>query len=270
MKIMAFAAIVALAPVFTSAAYANEEREFCADRPGKGTPPCILSKAQLQIEMSVFDWTRERSGGVETNTSLIGDTLIRVGISNYTEARIGWTPLGIVRTRDLATGARTRDSSIGDITLGFRTSLKNPDGSGLSIALQPSVSLPVGGSAIGSGTWGASLVMPMNVPLSEKFQLSLSPEIDAAPNGSGSGRHLRFGGVAGIGFPLGETLSSGVEIAAFRDDDPAGRTTSATADFTMAWTPAALKGFQIDAGLYAGLNDDTPGLQLVFGMAKRF
>ncbi len=251
-------------------ARADGLRDFCADRPGKGTPPCILDKGHIQAEMSLIDLTHGRSADATNDAALIGDLLIRAGVSKTTELRIGWTPFGVVYNHDLLTGLRTRNSSIGDITLGFRTSLKNPDGSGISIAVQPSVSLPTGGSAIGNGTWSASVALPISVPLTQSVQLALTPEIDAAPNSDGLGRHPRYGGVIGVGVPLGERVSAGVEVAAFRDQDPTGRSTKATFDMTLAWMPKAVKDFQIDAGVYAGINSETPRLQFALGIAKRF
>jgi hypothetical protein len=259
-----------LISVIAAPAHANGLRDFCPDRPGKGTPPCILDKGHMQAEMSLIDWTRDQTADSVNDTTLIGDLLIRAGITKTTEIRIGWTPIGIVRSRDVLTGVHSRMASTGDVSLGFRTSLKNPDGNGFSLAIQPSVSRPTGGSSIGSGTWGASLVVPMSVQVSKVIQLALTPEFDASPDSDGQGRHARYGGVIGIDMPLGATLSGGVELAAFHDEDPTGRSTAATIDMTIAWTPKAVKDFQIDAGLYAGLNRQTPGLQMVLGIAKRF
>ena len=32
-----------------------QERDFCADRPGKGSPPCVLDKGRFQVEVSGAD-----------------------------------------------------------------------------------------------------------------------------------------------------------------------------------------------------------------------
>jgi Putative MetA-pathway of phenol degradation len=270
-RVRIFALFVAMLTCAAAApARAEGLRDFCADRPGKGTPPCVLDKGHIQAEMSLIDVTRDRSPDADNDTALIGDLLIRVGVSKTTELRIGWTPIGVVNNHDLHTGLRTHSSSIGDISLGLRTSLKKPDGSGFSIAVQPSISLPTGGSAIGNGTWGASVILPMSVPLTKAIQLGLAPEFDATPDSSGRGRHARYGGVIGLGVPVSATLSTGVELAAFRDEDPAGHSIKATFDMTLAWMSKAVKDFQIDAGFYAGMNDQTPGLQIVLGLAKRF
>lgn len=264
--------VVVLGLSLTSAAHARDRvlRDFCADRPGKGTPPCILDPGHIQTEMSLVDFVRDRSPRVLSNTILIGDLFIRAGLTDATELRIGWTPFGIFQMRDLATSGVMHNSGVGDVMLGFRTNLKSPDGSGVSIAVQPSVSLAVGGSAIGAGAWGVSLVVPMSFQLKSAIQFALTPEVDAAPNADGSGRHVRYGGVVGVGIPMTSTIAAGVELAAFRNDDPLGHVSNATADVTLAWTPKANPAFQFDAGAYVGLNDHTPEVEIVLGVAKRF
>jgi hypothetical protein len=51
--VRSFALLVALL-IYAIAAPAHAEglRDFCPDRPGKGTPPCILDKGHIQAEMS--------------------------------------------------------------------------------------------------------------------------------------------------------------------------------------------------------------------------
>ncbi len=260
---------VALALSFASAAQARDLRDFCADRPGKGTPPCTLDAGHIQVEMSLVDITHDRSSDAQTDTTVVGDLLVRAGITDMTELRVGWTPFGSVRTLDRPSNIVSHISSVGDVTLGLRTNLKNPDGSGWSIAVQPSVTLPVGGNAVGASTWGTSLVLPMSLEVTRSLQLALTPEIDAAPDSDGTGRHARFGGVFGAGVAVTSAFNMGAELATFRDNDPSGHATNATADLTLAWMPDSTKDFQLDAGLYAGLNRDTPDVQFVIGIAKR-
>jgi len=65
-------------------------------------------------------------------------------------------------------------------------------------------------------------------------------------------------------------VNLGAELWVDVDDDPSGRVTKASFDLTAAWTPAALKDVQLDAGAYLGLNRKTPDLELVVGIAHRF
>jgi hypothetical protein len=94
------------------------------------------------------------------------------------------------------------------------------------------------------------------------------PEIDEAVNRSGKGRHLAYGGAAGLGLPLGPTVGVEADFAAFRDQDPQGHGTSATAGASLAWQ--AGKQTQIDVGGTAGVNANSVDRTLYLGIARRF
>ncbi|VVT04279.1 exported hypothetical protein [Sphingomonas sp. EC-HK361] len=146
----AIAACLALLPVAAQA----EDREYCPDRPGLNTPACTIAPGKVSVETSIADWTLDNQPDSRTDTVLIGDTVVRVGLAEAIEARIGWTPYGHVRTRDKATGAIDSAGRVGDVTLGMKANFLHPDGDGLAIALLPYVSLPVGRTPVGAGDWG--------------------------------------------------------------------------------------------------------------------
>lgn len=110
--------------------------------------------------------------------------------------------------------------------------------------------------------------LPVAVELGGGVQFGLTPEVDAAVNGSGSGRHLAYGGAAGIGVPLGRKLSLGVDVAVFRDEDPDGAATTASGGASLAWQ--AGKETQLDIGGTVGLNRASPDATLYLGIAHGF
>ncbi len=247
----------------TPAAAADDA--FCADRPGLATPPCTLAPGRTQIEIGLADWTLDRQKETRTDTVVAGDTLLRFGLSPILEAQLGWTAYGRVRTRDRLVGGVTRMSGIGDVRLSVRRSLS---GSGGPVAIQPFVTLPTGGSAIGAGDWGAGVLLPAQFDLAPSVQLGLTPEIDAAVDADGSGRHLAFSGVAGLSASVAPKLDLTGEVAAMRDDDPARSTTSLLASLSLAYYSTA--NSQFDVGLVAGLNRTAPDVELYVGIARRF
>lgn len=263
---MRFAIFPLMALAFASPAKA--ERDFCGDRPGLDTPPCTLEAGRLQIEIGIGDWVLDRQAATRTDTIATGDLLLRFGLNDSTEAQIGWTAYGHVRERDRISGTVDRLSGIGDVTVAVRHNLKNPDGSGLSIAVQPYATLPAGNSAIGAGDWGAGLLMPVTLDLTDDIHLGLTPGIDAAVDSDRSGRHLSFGSVASVAFDISDAVGTTVELAAFRDEDPHGHSTQALAAISFAWQ--ADENLQFDIGANAGLNRDTPDIELYFGLSRRF
>lgn len=253
-----------------SAAHAGNLRDLCPDRPGKGAPACTLDPGHVEYETSLADWTRDRSGGERQNTLLVADSLLRIGLNSSTEAQIAWTPWGHVRTRDRG-GGIDKASGVGDVTLSIRHNLRNPDGSGTSIALQPFVSLPTGGNAIGDGDWGAGLTMPVSFSLPHDWQLAVVPTAEAAVNEDGKGRHFAYELATAVTAPLGDSgVSASLELWGQRDDDPSGRTSQYSFDLAAIWQPKQLANVQLDMGSYIGLNHNTPDVEILGGVAVRF
>ena len=240
-------------------------RDFCASRPGLGTPACTVDPGHVVVEVGLADWTLENSDDARTDTIIGGDIAVRIGLDDKTEALIGWTSFGQTRVRDKAAGTVTRNNGIGDITLGIRRSLSGPDG---PVAIQPYVTVPVGGDAIGAGDWSAGVVIPIGFEFGRDVQLSFSPQVEAAVNESRSGRHLAYGSVVGLSAPLAKGLSGAIEFQATRDEEPAGKTTQLLASASLAWLLS--ESTQLDVGGVAGLNSDSPDVQLYFGISRRF
>jgi hypothetical protein len=245
-----------------------EDRDLCPDRPGLGTPACTVEPGKLVAEIGLGDWAHERDAQTRTDTVLAGDALLRVGLTDSLEGQVGWTMFGRQRTRDLASGMVDKASRIGDVTLALRQNLHNPDGSGFSLAVMPYATLPVGRRPIGAGDWGVGLIVPVSVELSDKVSLTASPEIDAAVDEDGHGRHLAYGSVAGLGFDLSSHLSAAAEVSLVRDRDPEGHETEALAGLSAGWQRG--DDTQFDIGVNLGLNGHSPDHEVYFGVSRRF
>lgn len=259
-------ALLAAALLVPGVAQADEERDYCPARPGLGTPACTMAPGRVSVETALADWTLEKDSGVRSDTVLIGDTQVRIGLSNSIEAQIGWTPVGVVRER--SGGLVDRATRTGDVTLGLKANLANPDRSKFSVAVQPFVTLPVGRRPVGAGDWGAGVVIPVSYELSDNVSVEFVPELDAAVDSDGRGRHFAYSGVAGIGFALTDNVTLEIEGEAIRDEDPAGKSSQFLAAASLGWM--ARKDLQFDVGAVGGLNRGAPDIELYAGIAKRF
>ncbi len=258
-------ALLGLLIASSSTPAAAELREFCASRPGIGTPPCTTDPGHVVIEVGVADWTRETDDSERKDSFTFGDVAVRIGVDAVTEVQVGWTAFGLERTRDLTTGDVARSRGFGDVTIGVRRSLSGPDG---PVALQPYVTVPVGGRTLGAGDWGFGVIAPISFDLGGDIDLALSPQVEAAVDEDRSGRHLRYGSVVGLSAPISAAVTGTIEFQAMRDDDPAAPTTMLLGSFSLAWL--AGDDTQLDAGVVAGLNADSPDLQLYLGISRRF
>jgi hypothetical protein len=257
-------ALLLLVPV---AAFA-EDRDYCPTRPGLGTTPCTIAPGRVSVETALADWTLEQDSTQRTDTVLVGDTFVRLGLTDSIEAQFGWTPFGHVRTRDKLAGTVDSANRVGDVTLGLKANLLHPDGSGVSVAVQPFVTLPVGRAPVGAGDWGAGVVMPVTFDLSDSVNFATTTEADAAVDQDGRGRHFAASETLGLGFKLSKALTATVEAQVLRDEDPAGPTTQGLASLSLAWM--AKDDLQIDVGGVAGLNRGAPDIELYLGISRRF
>lgn len=243
-----------------------QERDYCPERPGLNTPPCIIDKGHVSVETSLADWTLEKQGGDRSDTVLIGDTKLRIGLTDNVEAQVGWTPFAIDRER--SGGGVDRVSGVGDVTLGVKANLAHPDGDGFSVAVLPYLSLPVGRTGIGAGDWSAGALLPITYDLSKSVTLEATPEVDAAVDEDGDGRHLAYSGTAGLGWkPIGAVTLTG-EAQVERDRDPAGHETRALAALSIG--VIAGRNLQFDLLGAKGLNRDAPDVEVYGGVAARF
>jgi hypothetical protein len=242
--------------------------DYCPDRPGINTPPCTIALGRLSVETSLADWAHVSDTDTVTDTVLLGDLALRFGIGARAEARLAWTPFGHVRTRDRTTGSVASASGSGDITFGMKRNILDPGGDHLSIALLPSVTLPVGGEALGAGTWSAHLQLPMSLAAGHGLSLLLTPEIDAAANGDGSSQHLAFGTAGGIAFSPVAHLNIALEAAIMHDQDPSGTSTKERAGASAGWMLS--NNFQIDFGAEVGLNHAVGDHRFYLGIARQF
>lgn len=258
-------ALLSFAALYATSASA-QDREYCPERPGLDTPACTIAPGKISVETSIADWTRDDQPGSREDNILFGDTLVRVGVSDTIEARIGWTPFGHDRKRD-STGVDTVNG-VGDVSLGMKANLLNPDGSGVSVSVLPFVTLPVGRSSIGAGDWGAGFLVPLTYELSDMVSLDLTPEIDAAVDQDGNGRHLAYSSTAGLAFKVAKDFTLTGEVQALRDNDPDQHATQALAALSLAWM--ANDDLQFDILGAAGLNDDTPDTRVYAGISRRF
>ena len=245
-----------------------QDRDYCTDRPGLDTPPCTMAPGTASLEVGMGDWTLDKDRDERQDTVLLADTLLRYGIADHAEVQVGWTALGFSRTRDRATGDVSHRSGTGDATLALRRNLKNPDGSGLAVAVMPFVTIPIGRRPLGDGDWNAGVRFPLTYELSDTVSLQTTTEFDAAANEESHGRHFAFDEVVGASLSISDSVTATLEYEFLADRDPAGHHLEHVSALSLAWMPA--DNLQFDLGANAGLDHDAPDAEVYFGVSRRF
>lgn len=257
-------ALAALALLAPAVAHADDMPDLCVNRPGLDTPPCTLPAGRVMVEVGAVNWEYSASPGTRDDSMTYADTVARLGLGHSTELEVGIG--GWARQRSRAGAAVTTARGLGDMTFAVRHGFGSE--ADAKVAVQAFVSAPVGRAPGGAGDWGAGLLLPVALPLPAGFTLATTPEIDAAINGSGHGRHLAWGGVAGLSHALTSAISASADISAFRDEDPDGASTASRLALAAAWHAAPL--LQIDVEFDTGLTRATPDHALILGFARQF
>jgi hypothetical protein len=255
-------------PAFSRPAFADSDPRFCPSRPSLGSSACTTEPGQVQLEVSAIDWQRDHASSERDDSVLVGDFQARFGVGPTTEAQIGWTPFGYDRSHDEVTGATKRKQGIGDLTLGLRQNLHNPDGKGLSFGIEGSLTLPTGHTAIGGGDWGAGVDVPISYQLNGLLSFTMTTEADAAVDTDGDGRHFAGDIIATAGVHPTKNVTFYTEFEGVRDLDPSGHTTQLYAAEGVAVKTSKRASLWAEAVL--GLNSNSPDLRAFSGLTVLF
>ena len=263
---------VAMLTLWGSAALADDDKhDLCAERPGLTTNECVIEPGHVQLETGLVDWTLERDHGDRTDTILYGDTIARIGVADKWEVRIGWTPYGTVR--DSEDGSTDSMHRVGDVTIGLKRNLidaKDSGNVGLSLAVIPFATLPVGRMPVGDGTWSAGAELPVGYRIDKLLKFELTPEIEAAPDKDGHGRHLLASLAFGPKFSLSEAVSLQTEIELIRDDDPDPQQRGLQAIGGLSLGVQPDDKTQLDLGSNIGLDRKAPDVEVYAGVTRYF
>ena len=140
----------------------GDDQTICADRPSKSTGPCTVPQGKWQIETGIVDWTRDRSGGLKTDTIVWANTAIKYGIGRRTDLELWITPLETAKVQ--GGGASEHHSSFGDTLLRIKYALTSDDAP-VQVALDPFVKIPTANHRLGNGKVEGGLIVPIEFRL---------------------------------------------------------------------------------------------------------
>ena len=261
--------VAAFAVPAAAAAETSDLRDFCAERPGATTPPCILDVGHVMAEVDLLDITRARQeGGGWTQTTVALSPHLRLGLTSTIEAGITLQPYLQQRLgAGIVPGSVT--SGVADATVDLKVSLRHPDGGGLSIALLPYVSVPLAQRGLGAGGFQGGLIAPISMPLPGGFSLGLAPEADVLRS-AGGGVHGALLGAVSLAHPLTLGLTGAVELISSVGEGGDQHLHQTSAGANLAWIPPKLPNLQLDLGADAGLSHDAPAVRAYVGVSRRF
>jgi hypothetical protein len=231
----------------------DEMREMSTDRPDQTESAYTVDAGHYQIEMSLFDFSRDRRNaehdGSRADTYTYGSTNFKMGVLNNVDLQFVFDPYIIERSRE-----RNEDGEIfhetrqgmGDLTTRVKINLWGNDGGKTALALMPYVKIPTNQENLGNNDVEGGLIIPLSVSLPLGWDMGVMTQLDIVREEGKRRYHTEFFNTITFGHRIIGNLNGYAEFAAQVDTRNASR-----------WAG------QVDAGLTYGLTDD---IQLDIGV----
>jgi hypothetical protein len=233
-------------------------REMSTDRPDATESPFTVDAGHVQIEVSFFDFSRDRADGETTRVFAAAPMLLKVGLLNDVDLQLGFDPF----TRASGTGDDTE--GFGDTTLRLKMNLWGNDGGPTAFALMPFVTFPTATEGLGADRVEGGLIAPLAVELPLGFSAGLMAEIDFVHDGEDY--TTDFVHTATIARTLIGDLGAFVEYAGTLNLNGAA---DYRATFNTGATYGLTPNLQLDAGVRIGLTDAAEDVGFFAGFSWR-
>ncbi|MCP4663663.1 MAG: transporter [bacterium] len=146
----------------------GDEPEMVSDRPDQTESPVVLPPGYVQLELGAL-YVRDDENGVRFEATEALGSLLRIGLSERLELRLGWA--GYVSEESRIEGLRTDIEGAGDAELGAKIHLRGEAGTRPEIALLVASSVPVGDDELSSERFDPSFRLAFGHTLSDRAEL---------------------------------------------------------------------------------------------------
>ena len=264
-----WAGVVAL---LLARAAAAEPPELVTDRPDQTESAETVPPGYIQIELG-GTMSHEDRDDLQLETIEGPGILVRVGLSERVELRLGWQ--GWVsedfrfHATDQVAASRSDRSGQGDTDLGFKLRLHSGGGSSPQVALMAGASIPTGDDEFTSDAADPYFRLSVAHTLTDRigFGYNLGAQRETDPAGSSDRqRTTSFLYTTVLGFSLSDRLGAFVELFGQADEGSAGETSTS---FDAGLTFLARPGLQFDLAAGIGLSDAAGDWFVGLGLSLR-
>src|SRR5207237_1312822 len=205
-----------------------------------------VDAGHFQYEMDVFNYTRQTMGTVRTETWIVPNPTLKVGVTNNVDLELNFAPFVNIHTRDFSTGIASTVSVASDLIARLKINFWGNNGGQTAFALIPFVKAPTAPTGIGNGAVEGGVIAPLSISLPNDFTLLFNSEIDALKNSVGDGYHPNFVNLVNLSRPIVKDVTLYVELWSSVNVDPVRTVRQFSFDTAIAWT--VTKNLQFDVG----------------------
>ena len=182
----------------------DQMRDFAPDRPNVTDAPYTVDPGHLLLEVGLFEYSRDRYNNERARLDgfAVGDTNVRLGVTNYAEVDILFTAYSYIRTKNKNTGAQLKQSGFSDLTLRSKINLFGDDEGPFAIGLIPFVTFPTGQDGLGNRGFEGGVGIPVQFALPAGFQLGVETTVQTVHEpGGGSTATISIPSALGMPSP---------------------------------------------------------------------
>ena len=246
----------------------SDLRSFSTDRPTKSDVPFTVDAGHFQYETDLVNFTHQQTGGFRTDTLLVPNPTLKVGLTNNADFELNIAAFANVQVFNPATGMTRDISATSDLFLRMKVNFWGNDGGNSAFALIPYVRLPTAPAVLGDQSVEGGVIAPLSFSLPNDFTLLFNAEVDALRDSADSNYHPNFIALANLSRSIIKDVTAYVEIWSDANSEPRSPTTQLSFDTALAWK--IQPNLQADLGMNIGLNNSTPGIQVYVGLSQRF
>ncbi len=256
-----------LAASLAAAPVGAEEPPMVTDRPDQTESAQVVPRGTTQLEIG---WllSREDEAGARLETTEVPGTLLRFGLSERFELRLGWS--GFVDQELSFGGSKLVRDGVGDAALAGKVLLRPERGAAPQVALLFGTSVPVGDDELTSDRYDPSFRFLFSNTLSDTvgigYNVGMFWETGTGDDGSLS-TVSSFDYTLSLGFGVG--ARSGVFVELF-GDVPASASGDPSASFDTGLTFQIRPRVQFDIAAGIGLTDNADDWFVGIGLSTRF
>lgn len=240
--------------------------ELVTDRPDQTESSSTVERGRVQIETGWLA-VRDDEDGVRTDRDEVGGTLVRIGLAQRVEARIGWA--GQIDETVRAGGSRHRSDGSGDAEVGFKVRL--PDGgTGFELAAMLMSPVPTGAGAFRSDAFEPEVRFLASRALARGWDLGINLGVGSQRVERLDGGHRRIARALytvalghGLGDRWGVFVEAFGEVGASRDAGPPAHSVDAGVTYLVR------DHIQLDLAVGYGLSESADDSFVGIGLSVR-
>ncbi|MDA2926751.1 transporter [Acidobacteria bacterium AH-259-G07] len=241
--------------------------ELVTDRPDQTESSVVVPPGYVQVETG-WSFSRNDEGGIRSETHEFPGTLLRIGVVNRVELRLGSNG-GIWEGTRLA-GQKTDLGGVGDMEIGAKLYFWEEQGWIPETAFLAGVSLPVGKEELSSHRSDPAFRVSMSHTLSDRFSFgyNLGATWESELDETGDRDTLSFFNYTAVmGMGVSDRVGAFVEVFG---DIPLNANGGPKNSLDGGLTYLLRDNLQLDAAVGVGISDDADNWFVGLGITVRF